>query len=80
MKCSHENHWHETRYISYVDIYLKSAYGTSIDELALSLDDIAKGLHDNLHPSEYVDQNAKEWGIRRKKSSIPGTAARIVHI
>jgi hypothetical protein len=80
MRCTQETHLHETDYIHKVNAYLVSAYATTIDELALSPYDIAKGLHDNLHPSEYVDTQAKEWGIHRRKSSIPGTAPRIVHV
>jgi hypothetical protein len=80
MHCSQENHFHETDYLRKVNNYLISAYGTSIDELALSHSEISKGLHNNLHASEYVDSHAREWGIHRRKSSIPGTAPRIVHV
>jgi predicted metal-dependent HD superfamily phosphohydrolase len=77
---SHDIHFHERYYIKQVVKYLLAAYGKTIEELAISVKEIAEGLHNNLHPTEFVDNNAQSWGIHRVASSIPGTAPRIVHI
>ncbi len=69
-------HLLEMDYIHQVAKYLRDHFGKTIDELALSAKEVAKGLHDNLHPSEYVQNNAKGWGIHRLGSSIPGSAKR----
>lgn len=76
---SHDIHLYERYYIKEVLKYLLAAYGKTIEELAVPAREIAQGLHDNLHPAEFVDNNAKLWGIHRVASSIPGTAPRIVH-
>jgi|HubBroStandDraft_2_1064218.scaffolds.fasta_scaffold748651_2 hypothetical protein len=77
---SHDIHFQERYYIKQVVKYLLAAYGKTIEELAIPTTEIAQALHDNLHHTEYVDINAKVWGIHRVASSIPGTAPRIVHI
>lgn len=73
---SHDLHLLEMDYIKRVASYLRDHFGKTLDELAISVKEVAKGLHDNLHPSEYVEKNQKEWGIHRLGSSIPGSAKR----
>jgi hypothetical protein len=77
---THEIHWYERNYVQQVKKYLQDHFGKTLDDLALSTHDVAKGMHDNLHPSEFIENNKKEWGIHRLPSSIAGTAARIVSI
>ena len=77
---AHDVHWYETDYINRVKNYLRDHFGKTVDDLALSVHEIVKGMHDNLHPSEFIENNKTQWGIHRLPSSIPGTAARIVAV
>lgn len=73
-----EVHWFERNYVKRVAAYLRDHFGKTLDDLALSPNDVLEGMQSNLHPSEYIETNKKEWGIHRLPSSIPGTAARRV--
>lgn len=77
---AHETHLHEQDYIHRVGKYLLDHFGKTLDDLALSHNEVAQGLHNNLHPSEFIENNKKEWGIHRLPSSIVGRAARIVAV
>jgi hypothetical protein len=78
MHNSHDIHLQEREYIKRVNNHLIHHYGKSLDELAIDRGEVAKGLHDNFNPSEFVDHNAKVWGIKRLPSSIAGSAHRIL--
>lgn len=73
-------HLHEMAYLTQIKKYLFDAYGKTISDLALDDNNLLKGFNDHVFPVDFVDHHAKEWGIKRKESSIPGTAARIVHV
>ena len=77
---THETHLHERDYVERVRAYLKDHFGKTLDDLALSTHEIAKGLHDNLHPSEFIENNKVQWGIHRLPSSVIGRATRIVPV
>jgi hypothetical protein len=78
MHNEHEIHLHEREYIVRVNKYLVDHYGTSLEDLAIDTSEVANGLHAHLYPSEFVNNNAKRWGIKRLSGSIAGTAHRIV--
>jgi len=77
---THEVHWYERDYVTRVKNYLHDHFGKTFDDIVLSVDDVVNAMHEGLHPSEYIEQNKKQWGIHRLQSSIPGTAARIVAV
>lgn len=78
MHNSHDVHLQEREYIKRVNEYLVHHYGKSLDELAIDRKDVANALHSLYHPYDFVDRNAKVWGIKRLPSSIAGSAYRIL--
>jgi hypothetical protein len=77
---AHEVHWFERNYVKRVAAYLRDHFGKTLDDLALSSTDVLEGMHQNLHPAEFIENNKTEWGIHRLPSSIAGTAARRVAV
>jgi len=78
MYCPQEAHLHESEYAARVNKYLQSHYGKTLDDLAISVQEISKGLYDHLLPNEYVDANASNWRIKMLDSARAGTSRRIL--